>query len=203
MTYISDKLIEEIENLKKSGNYDEALKMVNNILVRDPSNEDALLQIADIQFMKWEIWKAEKPIDFILSKGKNDPIWFYVKWVLEMEKTNWTEAKKYLRQALQISDFNNPEIIRCYWLSEYWSWNREKWIEFINKAFEQNKFDAEVIYNLIEINLLEHRYTTAKKMIKYYQNNKSKIETFWRDCEFYDEKISLFQEYLDNINDIN
>ncbi|MFZ5341667.1 MAG: hypothetical protein ACOZBL_03860 [Patescibacteria group bacterium] len=52
MTYISDKLIEEIENLKKSGNYDEALKMVNNILVRDPSNEDALLQIADIQFMK-------------------------------------------------------------------------------------------------------------------------------------------------------
>lgn len=202
MSYIHDKILEEIENLKKGGHYEEALQMVNNILVRDPSNEDALLQIADIQFLKWEIGKAEKPIDFILSKWKNDPIWFYVKWVLEMEKTNWTEAKKNLRKALELSDFNNPEITRCYWLSEYWSGNREKWIEFIKKAFEQNKFDAEVIYNMIEIHLLEHKYNTARKMIEYFNKNKDKIETFWRDTEFYNEKIELFQEYLNNIIEI-
>lgn len=41
-----------------------------------------------------EIGKAEKPIDFILSHyGTDDPMYLYVKWVLEMEKTNWQEAK--------------------------------------------------------------------------------------------------------------
>jgi hypothetical protein len=31
-----------------------------------------------------------------------------------MEKTNWIEAKKYFRMALEKSNSDNPEIIRCY-----------------------------------------------------------------------------------------
>lgn len=199
MSYIHESIITKIEQLKNNWEYDEALKIVNNILVSDPSNDDALLQIADIQYMKGEISKAEKPIDYILSKSQNDPIWYYVKWVLEMEKTNWNQAKKYLRKALELWDINNPEITRCYGLSEYWSWNREKWIDFLVKAFNSNKYDCEIIYNLIEIYLLEHKYSFAQKMIKHYQTNKSKLEAFGREIEFYNQKIKAFDEYIKNL----
>lgn len=52
MIYIPEELINEIEQLKELGKFDEAIQLVNKILTRDPKNEDAILQIADIQFRK-------------------------------------------------------------------------------------------------------------------------------------------------------
>lgn len=197
MYYISDQQMIAIEQLKKDGKYDEALSIVNWILAKDPTNEEALLQIADIHYMNWDIAKSEKPVDFLLKyKWENDPMWLYVKWVLEMEKTNWQQAKKILRKSLELSNFENPEITRCYGLCEYWSWNREKWIDFLKRAFEINKYDAEIIYNLIEINVLEHRLEDAQRYIAHYRKYHSKIETFGNSIEYYDAKVSLIEQYL-------
>lgn len=60
----------------------------------------------------------------------------YIKGVLEMEKNSWHEAKKYLRDALELTDFNNHEILRCYGLSEYWYGNREKGVKYIENALK-------------------------------------------------------------------
>jgi hypothetical protein len=57
--------------------------------------------------------------------------------------------------------------------------------------------DAEVIYNLIELYLLEFDYRRAKRMIKYFYDKKEKLETFDKDIEFYDQKISLFQKFIE------
>jgi len=200
MNYVPESVLEKIEQLKIDGNYDEALHLANQILMKDPRNEDALFQVADIQYLKWEIGNAEKSVDFLLNiKWNKDPVSLYVKWVLEMEKTNWAEAKKYLRKALEIVNFENPEMLRCYALSEYWLGNREKGIDFLEKAYEINKLDAEIIYNMIEIYLLEKKHNKAKKMIEYYYQSKSELSLFWRPIEFYDEKIDLFNQYLKNI----
>jgi DNA-binding SARP family transcriptional activator len=43
-------LINEIEELKELGKFDDAMKKINSILFRDPNNEDALLQVTDIQY---------------------------------------------------------------------------------------------------------------------------------------------------------
>ncbi len=200
MNYVPEEVLDQIEKLKLEGKYDEALSLANQILIKNPKNEDALFQVADIQYLKWEIWNAEKSVDFLLKiKWDTDPIGLYVKWVLEMEKTNWTEAKKFLRKALELTNFENPEMMRCYGLCEYWLGNREKGIDFLEKAYEINKVDAEVIYNLIEIYLLEKKYNAAKKMIDVYYKNKDKLNLFGRPIEFYDEKIDLFNQYLKNI----
>jgi DNA-binding SARP family transcriptional activator len=52
MNYIPASLIEEIEELKELGKFDEAIKKINSILFKDPNNEEALLQVADIQYRK-------------------------------------------------------------------------------------------------------------------------------------------------------
>ncbi|MEI8091950.1 MAG: hypothetical protein WCG98_07240 [bacterium] len=78
--YIPESLITEIEELKELGKFDEAIKKVNAILFKDPHNEDALLQITDIQYRKGDIGKAAKAIDFLNSnKNNNDPLGLYIK----------------------------------------------------------------------------------------------------------------------------
>ncbi len=199
MAHILPSQIEKIESLKEEWKFDQAISLVNKILMKDPTNEDALLQIADIQYRQGEIEKAEKAIDFYNSrKSDKDPMGLYIKGVLEMEKNLWHEAKKYLGKALDLTDYGNHEILRCYGLAEYWYGNREKGVKFVENAFEINKMDAEVIYNLVELYLLERRFRKAEKMIKHYFDNHKDIKAFDKDITFYDSKINLFQKFIKN-----
>jgi DNA-binding SARP family transcriptional activator len=68
--YTHDSVMEDIEALKDAGKFAEALKKVNQILIKDPNDEDALLQVTDIQYRQWEIGKAGKAIDFLNSRKK-------------------------------------------------------------------------------------------------------------------------------------
>jgi len=196
MAVIPQELLSEIDALKSVWKYDDALRKVNNLLVRDPSNQEALFQVADIEYRRGEIGKAEKPIDFLLHNRDKDPMAWYIKWVLEMEKTNRKEAKKYLQKALKLLEIENPEIMRCYGLCEYRSGNREKWINCLQKALEINETDAEVILNLIELSLLEKKINLAKKYIKYYHKNRDRLHVFDRSVSYYDEKVAIFEEFL-------
>ncbi|MBU1757654.1 hypothetical protein KKG31_00430 [Patescibacteria group bacterium] len=73
--YIPETLIDEIEQLKELGKFDEAMKKINTVLCKDPSNEDALLQVTDIQYRKGEIGSAAKAIDYLNAKKQNnDPL---------------------------------------------------------------------------------------------------------------------------------
>ncbi|MEI7477197.1 MAG: hypothetical protein WCJ81_01285 [bacterium] len=114
-----------------------------------------------------------------------------------MEKNNWYEAKKYFQEAIKMTQFENHEILRCYGLCEYWYGNREKGVTFLQQAFDLHDTDAEVIYNLIEIYLLEFDYKRARRMITYFYNNHDSLETFDKDISFYDQKIELFQKFVE------
>ena len=154
-TYIPDELEKEIIQLAESWNYDEAISKVNKILARDPKNEQALLMITDIQYRQWNMDWADKAVTFLNSTKKDDPLWLYVKGLLEMEKNNRKEARSYLKKAMQVTNWENHEIIRCYGLSEYRYGNREKGREFLRKAFKLNCLDAEVLYNIIQLAILD------------------------------------------------
>jgi tetratricopeptide (TPR) repeat protein len=196
--YTPDSLIDEIESLKNAGHYMQALKKVNHILIKDPHNEEALLQVTDIQYRQWEISKAAKAIDFLNSQKNNtDPLWLYIKGVLEMEKNNWKTARIYLTKAITLTNNKNHEIMRCYWLTEYWYGNREKWLEVLEDAFILNDRDAELIYNLIELYLLERHYKKARKFIKHYYAFHDQIQTIDKDIDYYDMKILLFEKFID------
>lgn len=197
MAYISQDLIQRIETSKQEGRYDEAMKLVNHILIKEPSNEQALLQVADIQYRKGDMDKASKAVDFLNHTNQNnDPIGLYVKGIIEMEKNNWRAAKQYLKQAIELTKFENHEIVRCYGICEYRYGNRSKGLDFVEHAFELNKLDAEVVYNLVELYLLEHRYKKAKQYLWYYYKYNKKLMTFDKTIDYYDGKMSLFDSYI-------
>ncbi len=189
-------VLEEIEQLKAQWEYEKALKKVNWLLSRDPTNREALYQVADIEYRRWEISKAEKPVDFLLETNNEDAMSWYIKGVLEMEKTNRWGAKEKFQKALDMLEQDNPEIMRCYGLCEYWSWNREAWMWYLIDSHKINALDAEVILNIIEISILEKELDTAKEFISYYHKHKKKLQCFDRDESYYNDKILLFEEYL-------
>lgn len=201
--YLSDNIFDKIRKLKQEGKYEEALTYVNSLLKKDPTNEDLLYEVTDIQFMMGELDKAEKPLDFLMKfKGDNNPMVYYAKWVIAMDKTDWETARKYLKKAVELSNYSNPEILRCYWLTEYWYWNKEKWIDFLEKAFDISwRRDAEIIYNLIEIYLLEHKYSKAQQLIDFFESllKSWNLDTFDRWEDFYVEKIRLYKKFLEII----
>jgi hypothetical protein len=49
---IPEKLLEKIEAYKKDGEFEHALKLVNQELSKNPSNKEALFQVADIEYRK-------------------------------------------------------------------------------------------------------------------------------------------------------
>lgn len=113
-----------------------------------------------------------------------------------MEKNNWLHAKQFLRKALELTNAENHEIIRCYGLCEYWYGNREKGVNLLKDSFSINNKDAEVIYNLIEIYILEQNYKKAKSMISYFYKNHKHIQTVDKELDYYDNKIALFEKFI-------
>lgn len=195
---IPEPLVAKIEGYKKAGKFKEALKIVNSVLAKDPSDKEALFQVADIEYRQGEIKRAEKPIDFLLQGANQDAMSYYVKGVLEMEKTQWVKAKEYFRTALDLMHEDNPEIMRCYGLCEYWSWNRSDGIEYIRKALQANKLDAEIILNLIEVLILEKEWEDAQEYIAHFEKYKTKLQLFDRDLSYYEEKIQIFADYIES-----
>ena len=101
MVYIPEEMIDEIEELKELWKYDEAIRIVNSILTRDPKNEDAILQIADIQYRKWDISKADKAVDFLnAQKNNNDPLGLYIKGLLESHGNDKRNKSRNIKMLL-------------------------------------------------------------------------------------------------------
>ena len=191
--YVHEK--EAIESLKSQWDMTQALKLVNSILVQDPYNKDALMQIADIQYRSGNVEKAEKAVDFMISQKEDDAMSLYVKGILEMEKTNRSDAITYLTRAIKLTQCNNPEVVRAYWLAHYRYGNKEKWMDFLEHARELAKKDAEIVLNLCQVYTFENRSKCAIRLIAYYQKNRESLQTYDKSLSRYDDKINLYRLY--------
>lgn len=130
-------------------------------------------------------------------KNHKDPMGLYIQGILEMEKNSWYKAKKILKKAMELTDFTNHEIVRCYGLSEYRYGNRERGVDLLEQALELNELDAEIMYNLIELYLLERQFRKADKLIQHYLHHREKVTVVEKDKSFYDTKIQVFQKFLE------
>ncbi len=131
-----------------------------------------------------------------LQGADDDAMSFYIKGVLEMEKTHRKEAKEYFKKTLAMMDQDNPEVMRCYGLCEYRLGNREQGLSQIMKAYEMNSMDAEIILNLVEITILEEQWDAADTYIAHYITHSEELQFFDRKKVYYDEKIRIFEAYV-------
>lgn len=68
--YIPDSFRDDVENLKKEGKFEQALKKVNHILMSAPTDEWALLQVVDIEYRRGELIRGRKAYWFPYAHEK-------------------------------------------------------------------------------------------------------------------------------------
>ena len=201
MWFLADSQNDLVDAYVQEGKYDDAIEYINTLLAKDPTNDELLLMIADIQYKKGEINKASKAVDFLNANTDNkDPMGLYVKGVLEMEKNHRKQARDFLLKAMEKLDKDNHEIMRCYALSEYWYGNREKWLYHLERAHDLHRYDAEIIYNMVELYLLEKKYRKAEELIQFFYNNKEDLEIYDKKLAFYESKMKIFSAYITTYN---
>ncbi len=196
---------EDIQNVREVKWKQEAINLANKYISKDPFNVQAYMQLIDIYYVIWDLEKAEKPIDFILSKNiewVDNSLLHYVKAVLLSERTEWELAKKHIKIALKEND-TNLEYQRLLSTIEFWSWNKTEWYDLLKDVLEKDMIDPDTLLDGVSMALSLWYIKEAKNYVNMYFNKRNNINFFSKSRAYYDKKMTDFKEALFNDNNVN
>ena len=104
--------LEQAESLKLSGKYNDALVILENLLLEDPSNVSALEEVADNELSLERYARAETAAKQAIDLDAASYTGHYILGFIRSHDTKWEEAFSELREANRLKA-NNPEILRC------------------------------------------------------------------------------------------
>jgi tetratricopeptide (TPR) repeat protein len=104
--------LEQAEQLKLSGRHHEALAILEDLLLEDPSNVSALEEIADNELSLERLERAETAAKQAVDMDASSYTAHYILGFVRSSERKWDEAYKHLKEANRLKP-NNPEILRC------------------------------------------------------------------------------------------
>ncbi len=125
--------IMEIETLKNSWKYKEAIAKTQEYLVKYTDDYRLYEELADIYIFMWNLKKAESAAESALKLNPESATWNYLLWYIYV--TEW-EFEKWINNLEKSNGLfpNNPEVLR----NLGWWYNmlgqRKKWIMILKRA---------------------------------------------------------------------
>ena len=104
--------LECAEQLKLTGKHEEALKLLEALLMEDPENVPALEEVADNELSLGHFSRAERAAKQAVAIGKKSYTGHYILGFVRSHEEKWDLALKELKVANTLSP-NNAEILRC------------------------------------------------------------------------------------------
>ncbi|MDO8469050.1 MAG: tetratricopeptide repeat protein [Candidatus Peribacter sp.] len=104
--------LECAEQLKLAGKHEEALKILEELLMEDPENVPALEEVADNELSLGHFARAERAAKRAVAIGKKSYTGHYILGFVRSHEEKWDHALKELKIANALSP-NNAEILRC------------------------------------------------------------------------------------------
>lgn len=104
--------LEQAESLKLAGKYHEALAMLEQLLLEDPSNVSALEEVADNELSLERYDRAEVAARQAIALDPASYTGHYIMGFIRSQESRWEDALHALREANRLKP-NNPEILRC------------------------------------------------------------------------------------------
>jgi len=124
----------EVEHLKNQSNLDEALKKLEDGLVKHSQDYRLYEEIADIYLYKGDLEKAEKAVDFALVQNSTSATGNYLKGFILLSSGQYLQAIEYLEMSNSILP-NNSEVIRNLgWAYVTGTQNKEKGVFILKRA---------------------------------------------------------------------
>lgn len=104
--------LESAEQMKLAGKHDEALRILEQLLMEDPENVPALEEVADNELSLGHFSRAERAAKQAIAIGNKSYTGHYILGFVRSHEEKWDLALKELKTANTLSP-NNAEILRC------------------------------------------------------------------------------------------
>lgn len=195
------KVWDEIQNIRNTKWKQEAINLANEFIAEDPYNFEPYMQLIDMYYLLWDLDKAEKPIDFLLTRRNLLWDWidfsliYYVKSIILSEKTQRSDAKRYVKLALKENE-DNLEFARLLATIEFWSWNKTKWYSLLKEVLSKKIIDPDVLLDWVSMALSLWEIKDAKKYVDIYFKKRDKITFLSKSKSYYDRKMHDFKQVL-------
>jgi len=129
----NEQIIIAIEWLKLEQKYEDAIKVIEENLIKYNDDYRLYEELADIYIYTDKFEKSLKAIDFALELNPESATWNYLKGFLSLANEQIEEAIKYLEKSNKLL-WNNSEVLRNLWFSYTLIWKQEKWISILKRA---------------------------------------------------------------------
>lgn len=201
---MSENIIQRAELLIQQKRYNDAEKLLKELLGQDPHDVHVLMLLSEVYLQKDQYDNAEKFINLAIGIQPDYHLLFYIKARICLQKEKYDEAEKYLNQALAIE----PSDADYYSLLGNIKLNRkenEKALEFANKSLELDPENILALNTrstaLLKLNKHGESFQTIEGALREDPNNAFTHSNYgWLLLEKGDHKKALehFREALKN-----
>jgi tetratricopeptide (TPR) repeat protein len=139
--------LEEAEELKLEGKYEEAIVILEELLLEDPENVAALEEISDNELSLNHFDRAEEAARQAIALDPGSYTGYYILGFLRSRGEAWNEATEYLRKANGLRS-NNAEILRCLGWALFSCGDRAQGIVTLERALN---LDSDSILTLCDL----------------------------------------------------
>ncbi len=141
------EMLEKAEDLKCEGQFDEAIKVLQKVVISEPECSEAYEEIGDNYLSLRELDKAEKALAQALKLSPNSANALYLRGFLLSLQEKWTQSVDELQRADQMYP-NHPEILRCLGWSFYNSNRKAQGIAVLERSVALNPDDPSALCDL-------------------------------------------------------
>src|SRR3989338_1419247 len=139
--------LERAEQLKLEGHYEQAIGILEELLLEDPQNVSALEEVADNELSLGEYHRAEAAAKQAIALDAKSYTGHYILGFLHSRGEQWTEAAAHLRKANQLKS-NNAEILRCLGWALFHDGQRAQGIVTLERALNLDQDSALTLCDL-------------------------------------------------------
>ena len=206
---MSDRLISRAELLMQQSRFDEAGKILSEVLATEPDNIYILAMLSQVKLSQNKTSEAEELINSAIAINPEVDFLYYVKSRIAISLDRYDEAEELLREALVL----NSEDADYYSLLASIKLDRKKYQEALDLADRALEVDAENILGLnirstalLKLNRKQEATATIQGALSEDPNNAYTHSNYgWSLLEQGDSKTALvhFREALRNDPDLD
>lgn len=141
------EIILQIEKIKINNDFEWALKIIEESLVKYSDDYRLYEELADVNIYLWNIKKAEKSIDYALDLNNESATWNYLKGFILLSLDNFKDSLSYLEKSNTLLG-NNSEVLRNLWWAYTMNNQVEKWITILKRALNLSPWDKLITEDL-------------------------------------------------------
>lgn len=137
---MNNKIMQKLaksEELKFAGNYEEALKIAEELLIEDPECIEAAEEIADNLISLGKTKEAKKTAEYVLSVKENSYIANFVLGFIFSQEEKWKNSIEHLEKSNRLHK-NSSEVLRNLGWSLFHSGKKEEGLSILRKAVTIN-----------------------------------------------------------------